>query len=181
VLAARRQQLEMPEAGEGRCYPADDGAGLGDRMAIVEHVANDAFTAADQTQCARRRHAQVVHGLAAQELADRRAQDRAPVGPAGIGRWPGTLELQFETLAAPIDRFTEQDRPAVAELPGPLPELVTAVAAGVADHAGQQAVARQRVEQRRRGHVLRVEIELCRDFARVGEQRRCGDRSRGDR
>jgi hypothetical protein len=148
VLAARRQQLEMPEAGEGRCHPADDGAGLGDRMAIVEHVANDAFTAADQTQCARRRHAQVVHCLAAQELADRRAQDRAPVGAAGVRRWAGALELQFETLPAPIDRFTEQNRPAVAELSGPLPELMTAVTACIAKHARQQAVTGKGAEHR---------------------------------
>ena len=113
-------------------------------MAIVEHVADDGFTAADETQRTRGRHAQMMHRFTAQELADRRAQDRAPVGPACVRRRAGALELQFEALSAPVDRFAEENRAPVAELPGPLPELVAAIAGRVAGHARQQSIAGQR-------------------------------------
>jgi hypothetical protein len=181
AIAARGQQLEMAEAGERGCDPADHRARFGDRMPVVEHVADDRFAGADEAQRARRRHAEVMHRLAAQELADRRAQHRAAVGAARVRRRAGALELQFKALPLPVDRFAEQDRPAVAELSGPLSELVATVATGIADHAGQQSVAGQRGEHFRRGHRLFVEIERCRDLARIGEQARRGDRRRIDR
>jgi hypothetical protein len=117
---------------------------FGHRMSVIEHVAHDRFAGADQAQRARRRHPEVMHGLAAQELADRRAQYGASICATRIRRRAGTLELQFKALLAAVDDFAEQDRPSITELPGPLSELVAAIATGVADHARQQAIAGQR-------------------------------------
>jgi hypothetical protein len=85
--------------------------------------------------------------------------------------------LQFKALALAVDRFPEQNRPAVAELSGPLSELVAAVATGVAGPCRAAVrVAGQRGEHFRAGHRLFVEIERCRDLARIGEQAGRGDR-----
>ena len=94
-----------------------------------------------QRQRARGRHAEVVHGLAAQELAQRRAQHGAPVGAARVRRGAGALELQLPALAARVDDLAERDGAAVAELTGPVAELMAAVARGVRLHARQQRVA----------------------------------------
>jgi hypothetical protein len=47
------------------------------------------------------------------------------------GKIPRSLELQSPSLRALIDDFAKIDRASVAELPGPIAELVTAVADGV--------------------------------------------------
>src|SRR3546814_16815064 len=70
---------------------------------------------------------EVVHGLAAQELAERRAQHRAAVGVAGIRRGAGALDLQLVAAAVGGDRLAERDRAAVAELAGPVAELMAGV------------------------------------------------------
>src|SRR3546814_8690793 len=57
------------EAQERGRDPAHDRARLGARVAVVEHVAHDLVAGPHQRQRARGRHAEVVHGLAAQELA----------------------------------------------------------------------------------------------------------------
>ena len=75
----------------------------------------------DEAQRARRRHAEVMHRLAAQEFAHRRAQHRAPVGAARVRRRPGALELQLPALAVGVDHFAERDRAPVAELARPVP------------------------------------------------------------
>ena len=74
-----RENLEVAEAHERGCHAAHDRAGLGLWMAVVEHVAHDGVTGADETQCPRGRHAEMMHRLAAHELAHRRAQDCAAV------------------------------------------------------------------------------------------------------
>src|SRR5690606_41572041 len=97
-------------------------------MAVVEHAAHDRLAGADQAQRAGGRHAEVVHRLAAQELADRGAQHRAAVGHARVRGRPGTLELQLPACTVPGDDLAESDRAPVAEPPGPVAELVAAAA-----------------------------------------------------
>src|SRR3546814_14440566 len=58
--------------------------------------------------------------LAAQELTDRRAQNRATIGGARIRRRAGALELQFPALAGRVDGLAQTDRTAIAELAGPV-------------------------------------------------------------
>ena len=77
----------------------------------------------------RGRNAQAVHGLAAQEFADAGAQHGAPVAHARVGREPGALELPFLVPGRGLHP-AQQDRPPVAQLPGPHAELVAAVDAG---------------------------------------------------
>ena len=101
--------------------------GSGARVAVVEHVAHDRLAGGDQAQRARGRDAEVMHRLAAEELADRRAQHRAAVGAARVRRRARALELQLPALAGGVDDFAQRDRPAVAELAGPVAELVAAV------------------------------------------------------
>src|SRR5688572_22881477 len=106
-------------------------------MAVVEHVPLDPFAAADEAERARGRHAEVVHRLAAQEFADGRAQDGTAVGTARIRCRPGALELQLPALALGVDHLAQRDRAPVAELPGPLAELMTAVVRRERLHARQ--------------------------------------------
>jgi hypothetical protein len=73
------------------------------------------------------------------------------------------------------------DRAAVAELPGPVAELVPAITTGVGSHPGQQAVAGEGFEQHGRCHRRVVEVERRRHLARMGEQSRCRHRRRLDR
>ena len=73
-VAARRRQLEVAEAQERRRHAAHDRTRFVLRIAVVEHVAHDPVAGADQRQRAGGRHAERPHRLAAQELADRRAQ-----------------------------------------------------------------------------------------------------------
>ena len=47
-LVVGRQNLEIAEAHERRRDAADDGAGLGCRVAVVEHVADHRFAGADE-------------------------------------------------------------------------------------------------------------------------------------
>ena len=96
-------------------------------MTVVEHVSHDLLAGRHQAQRARGWHPEVMHRLAAQKLANRRAQHGAAIGAAGIRRWARALELQLPALAGRADRFAKRDRPAVTELPGPLAELVPAI------------------------------------------------------
>ena len=84
------------------------GTGLELRMAVVEHVALDHLAGPDQAERARRRDAEVVHRLAAQELANRRAQHRATVGAARVRRPAGALELQLPALAGTVDDLAQR-------------------------------------------------------------------------
>ena len=51
--------------------------------------------------------------------------------------------MDFVTLSGRIHRFTEKNRAAIAQLPGPAAELVAAVVGGVSLHAGQEGVSGQ--------------------------------------
>ena len=140
-LTPGREQLVVAEAQERRRHPADHRARLLLGSAVVEHVALHHLAGEDQAECPGGGYAQVVHGLAAQELAQGGAHHRQPVGPARIGRGPGALELQGPVFAPAVDRLAQVDGPAVAQLAGPVAELVPAVAGGVRVHAGQHQVA----------------------------------------
>ena len=179
-VAARRRQLEMSEADERGRDAADDGALLFDRMPVVEHVAHHFFAGRHQRQRARRRHAKVVHRLAAQELADRRAQHGATVGATRIRRRAGPLQLQFVAASAGVDRLAEEDCAAVAELPGPGTELVPAVAGRVRRHARQQRVAGQRLDPGARLQLVHGDPQFVGHFARIRQQARRRDRRRHD-
>ena len=137
----------MAEAGEGGSDPADHGTRFGSRMPVVENVADHLIARERQAQRAGGRHAQVMHRLAAQELAHRRPQHRQPVRGAGIGRQARALELQRPVLAAAVDRLAEIDGSPVAELPRPVAELVPAVTGGVRVHAGQDSIAGEDLQE----------------------------------
>src|SRR5215510_9050689 len=129
-LLVRGVDLEVAEAYERGRDAAHHGAGLGLRVAVVEHVADHDLAGRDQAERARGRYAEPVHRLAAQEFAQRRAQHGAAIGGARIGRLAGALELQLLPAAVGGDQLAERDGAAVAELPGPVAELVAAVARG---------------------------------------------------
>ena len=131
----------MPEAQEGGGHAADDGAGFGLRVAIVEHVAHHRLAGSDERQRPRGRDAEVVHGLAAQKFAKRGAKDCAAVASARVRSRSGAFELDFVALPGGVHRFAEEDGAPVAELSGPRAELVAAVVRGVGLHARQQAVS----------------------------------------
>ena len=174
------EDLEIAEAHEGGRDAAHDGAGLGARVAVVEHVADHLVARAHQAQRARRRHAQVMHGFAAREFAQRRAQHRAAIGGARVGRAARALELQFLARAVGRDDFAQRDGAAVAQLPGPVAELVAAVARSIRLHAGQQAIAAEHLGRKsvRRRRAREAE-HLCR-FVGPCQQPRPGNRRRVD-
>mgnify|MGYP006160485061 CR=1 FL=1 len=78
--------------------------------------------------------------FAGEEFADRAAQHRAAVAAARVGRAPGALELDL-VPALRAFMLAQQQCAAVAELAGPVAELVPAVDAGQRPGAGQQRVA----------------------------------------
>jgi hypothetical protein len=135
-VAAHRRQLEMAETQERGCDPAHDGARFNLRTAVVEHVADHALAGGDQAQRAGGGDAEVVHRLAAEEFADRRAQHRATVGAARIRSRPCTLQLQLATPAIRQHSLAQADRASIAQLPCPVPELVAAVVGRKRLHAG---------------------------------------------
>jgi len=140
-VVARGEDFEVAEADEAGGHAAHDGAGFLLRVAVVEHVAHHGVAGGDHAEGTRGGHPQMMHGLAAQELTNARAQHGAPVGGARIGRGPGALELQLPALAARVHHFPQRDRAPVAQLAGPVAELMAAVAGGVGVHAGEQRVA----------------------------------------
>ena len=181
-VAPRGRQLVVAEAQERRCHAAHDRARFGFRMAVVEHVAHDRLTRADQAQGPRGRNAQMVHRLAAQELADRGAQHRAAIRGARVRRRAGALQLQLPAFVTRIDHLAQGNRAPVAQLPRPLAELVTTIVAGIRLHARQQRVAAEHLHEGGRRDIGVVEAEQRRDFTRMRQQRRRSDgRGRGRR
>ena len=137
-LSVMREMLEVPEADEARRDARDDRGAL-DRLAPHrQHRAGDA-------QRARGGNAEPGHRLGAQEFSDRRAQHGAAVAHARIGREPRAFELQLHRPGGRRD-LAEQQRAAVAELPGPDAELVAAADARKRLHAGPQGVATEDLE-----------------------------------
>ena len=180
VFAARGRQLEIAEADERRRDTADDGALLGLRMAVVEHVAHDRLAGRHEAERARGRHAQVVHRFAAQELTDRRTQHRAAVGGTRIRRQSRALELQFPALAGGVDRLAECDGATVAELPCPVAELVAAIIRGIGLHAFDQRIAADDLCEFRCGDFRCRDAQQRSNLARPCNDLRSRDRSRID-
>jgi hypothetical protein len=149
-LAVGRVNLERAEADERWCHAADDRAGLGLRMAVVEHVAHDGLARADQAQGSRRGHPERVHRLRAEELAHRRPQDRPSVSLPGVRRRAGTLQLQFMDAAVGTAQLAQRDGAAIPQLVGPMAELMPPVTGRVGIRARQEPVAGQHVGRRAR-------------------------------
>jgi len=139
--------LEVSEAHKRRRDPTRDGARLELGVSVVEHVALDAVSRQNQREGAGRGDAEVVHRLRADELAQRRAEDRAPVGSARVRRGACSFELHFPALSAAVFDLAEGDRAAVAELARPVSKLMAAVAGCVGFHAGNHAVSCEHVGQ----------------------------------
>ncbi|MNX88816.1 hypothetical protein D3C86_1208030 [compost metagenome] len=158
-LAARRGQLEAAEADERGRHAADDRAGFGPGVPVVKHVPHDRLAGRHEAERAGGRHAQVMHRLAAQELANRRAQHGPAVAAARVRRRARALELQFQALSLRVEGFAERDRPPVSELPGPVAELVPAVVRRVGLHAGEQRIAAEDPRERGRGDRLGCKAE----------------------
>ena len=131
----RSKNLEVAEAGKRGRHPTDNRPRFVLRVAIVKHVAHHGLAGRDQAKRPRGRHAQVVHGLAAQEFANRGAQNGQPVGGARIRRGSGPFELKGPVFALPVDDFPEVDGTAVAQLTGPVAKLVAPIAHGKRIHA----------------------------------------------
>ena len=146
-LPARREVLEVAETDETGRHTRDHGGGL-HRLAV------DRGIRADDAQRPAGRDAQAMHRFAAQELADARSQHRAPVAHAGVGRLAAALELQFPSFAIGVDDLAEQDCAPIAQLPGPVAELVAAVDAGQRRAAGQGQVAGKDLERGLRPHPV---------------------------
>ena len=70
-LLPRREDLEVAKPRERRRHAADNRAGLRSGVAIIEHVADHVLAGGDDAQGAGGGHAEMVHRLAAEKLADR--------------------------------------------------------------------------------------------------------------
>ena len=152
-VTACSKDLEVAKTHEAWCHASDDGARFPLRVTVVEHVAQHRLAGPDQRQRACGWHTEVVHGLAADELAQRGAQHGTAVGPPRIRGETRTLQLHFPALPVGCAQVTEHDGAAIAELPGPIAELVAAVAGGNRPHARQQAIAGKQLG--RAGRVFR--------------------------
>ena len=177
-VAPRRGQLEVAEPDERRRHAADDRARLELRVAVVEHVAHDVLAGCDDAQGPRRRDAEMVHRLAAEELADRGAEHRAPVGGARVRRRPGALELQLPALAAAVDDLAEGDRAAVAELARPHAELMAAVVRRVRIHPLDDRVSAEHARELGGLDERGVDAEDRRHLGRMRDEPRRLDRRR---
>jgi len=82
----------------------------------------------------------VMHRLAAQEFSDGGAQHGFAVGGTRIWREAGAFELQFEEALLGLN-FAQRDGSTVAELTGPVTELMAAVALSVGLHAEDRSAA----------------------------------------
>ncbi|QNM60871.1 hypothetical protein XHV734_2084 [Xanthomonas hortorum pv. vitians] len=179
AIPARTGQFEVAEADERWRHPAYDGARLALRPAVVKHVAHHCIAGRDQAQCARGRHTQMVHRFAAQEFSNRRAQHGAPIGTTRIRRRASALELQFVANTIDPDRLAQRDRTAIAELAGPMPELVPAIIDRPRLHARIQRVATKHLGKTGTGKLGLVQPELLRQLGGIGQQPwRCDRRRR---
>jgi hypothetical protein len=137
LLAAVMPVLEGAEAHERRRHARDDGGGL-------DGFAHHLLVRTGEHQGARGRNAERGHGFGAQEFADRGAQHGAAVAHARVGRHAGAFQLQLHRPLRSGQR-AQQDGAAVAQLAGPVAELVAGV------HGGQRqlrAAARVAAEHR---------------------------------
>ena len=162
-LVARRKVLEVAKAYEAGRHARHHGGGL-------DLFAANGGGRSGHAQRARGGNAQGVHGLAAQELADGRAQHGAPVAHARVGRAARALELNLVARGS----FAQQDGTAVAKLAGPDTELVAAVDAGQRMAAGQHGIAGERLQGLIGGQPLRVQAQQLGSAGAGGDPVRLG-------
>ena len=131
-------------------------------MPVVEHVADHVVAGEGETEGSGGWHTEVVHCLAAQEFTDRGSEHGPPVRTSGIGGWPSTLELQVLMATVWSGDLGERDGSPIAELAGPVAELVPAVVGGKGAHARQHFVAAEDSGELVGGDIGRIETErLC--------------------
>ncbi len=121
--------LEGTEADVGAGHPDQHGAGF-------DLLAHHRLVAADDGERARAGNAQAVERFAGEVFADGRAQYRAAVGKARVGRLAGALEMEVEQAGAG-PHLAEQQAAAVAQLRAVTAELVAGV-----DHGERRAARR---------------------------------------
>ena len=155
VLFGPVEVFERAEAHEARRQARDDRGGL-------DGFAHHRIVGAGDRQRARGRDAEAVHRLRGEEFADRRAQHRAPVAHARVGRLARALQLDFPALAVRSDDFAEQQRPAVAEAWHVDTELVAGVDRGERFAAGQRPIAGQSCDDIGVGEALGRQPDQCR-------------------
>ena len=145
-------------------HPGEDGAGLG---GVAQHL----LAGADHRQRPGGGHAQGVHRLADDVLAQHRAESGAAVAAAGKRRAPGALELDVAALVVRGELLAEQHRAAVAEH-GRVAELVAGVGLGQRLAAGQRPVAAQQGGAGVAVQGFGVEPQLRRELAVEQQQLR---------
>jgi hypothetical protein len=136
VQSVVAKMLKVPEAHKAGCHPRDHGGGL-------HGFSPHGLVRAGHAQRTGGGNAKSVHGFAAQKFPNARAQHSAAIAHAGIGREAGAFKLQLHARAG----FTEQNRPAITQLPGPLAKLVAAVDAGQRLATRNQTVAGNGLQQ----------------------------------
>jgi hypothetical protein len=137
-LAEARKMLKMTEAQKARGDPCHHGRRF-------DGLAPYLGGRGDQCQGAGGGNAQRMHGLRAQKFPYARAQYGPAVAAPGIGRGTGAFELDFHRAHRGLD-LTHPQCPAVAELPGPDPELMSTVDAGQGFAARPGLVAGQNIQ-----------------------------------
>ena len=160
VMAVGDMDLEAAEANETGRDAAHHRSGFGRRVTVVQDVPHDRFARGHQRQGAGGGHAEVMHRFAAQEFSDGGAQHGFAVGGTRIRRQTGAFELQFKEAVFGLD-FTQRDGSTVAQLAGPVAELMAAVALGVGLHPGYRRAAAEHdagivrpFEPQRLGHFV---------------------------
>ena len=169
-VTARRQEFEVAETDERGGDPTHHRTGLELRVAVVEHVSKHRLARGHDRKRTGGRDAQVVHGLAAQKLANGRSKHSPSIGSAGVRGGAGSLQLQLPPLPPGVYHLAQGDSASVAELSGPPAELVTAVTRGVGLHASEQRVAAEYRFELRREHIVRGESDEFRHLRRVAEE-----------
>ncbi|MNS88107.1 hypothetical protein D3C72_1220710 [compost metagenome] len=91
----------------------------------------------------------MVQCLGGEELTDRRTQYRTPVAHARIRRQSRPFQVPVHAAAVRQALFTQQNAPAIPQLPGPNAELMATVNLRQRSHARQQFLTRPN-----RGFVL---------------------------
>ena len=164
--------FEMAETQKARGDAGQDGGGF-DGFPI------NGVVAAAQGEGAGRGDAETVHGFGTEVFADGGAQDGAPVGKAGIGRFARTFELPLLALSRGIDGIANQDRAPVAKTRGIDAELMAAVNTGNGRGRVLRGVA---AEVGKVGGRLKIciQIQLCRQIGVEGDPVGRGQRLRGN-
>ena len=170
-VAARGEELEGADAHEARRHSRQYRSRQ--RTLPVNRLARG-----DRGECARRRNAERVHGLADQVFAQHRTERRASITAARIGGSAGTLQLDVAPHTALILRLAQQNRAAVAELRNELAELVAGIGHGDGLQTLRQNISGIDAGQRLGVEVADVESELSAQRAIEFQQTRLRDRRR---